>query len=478
MIPPQTQGVRLNKLFFVSYCIFLTLGVVLPLLILGNEENPHWNLASIGALLIALVSSLRLSLMVYRGVVQPLLLTFWVFVCFWLGLATFAQTLSNDFFWLGYYSTWLQAQGVFVILFGLAMYEYGRKRSLLFKLSRFSIQLTITPIRIYVLSCFAIFVSVYAMMKLGGLAEVMVTRMEYSIAVYKSGAFSKANALMLQVALRVPPYVALLIAWFTWCNRKTMLTKFKDRVLLFIVVVGLLLLNLITNYPLALPRYWLGTIVLSLLFITFKHTKYTMANWVMGFIGVLLIVFPLTSQFRSMKTGDSFSTEAIGEIVSRFYHGDFDAYQQLLNTLIVVTRDGYCFGNNFLGALLFWVPRSVWHNKPLSSGQTISEGMMYHYTNLSEPLWAEAYYALGYVGVGVILYGYGYCSGLIDNEYQAVTSQKPFIILFVAFWMSFQIFFLRGDLMNGVAYSLPTIFVITLFFRLRIFRRIISGVSD
>ncbi len=467
---------QLNYRFFISYSIFLILGIFLPFAIFQQTDSPHFNVASFGALLITILSACRLSLIALKTEISPLAMTFWIFVSFWFGLASFAQTLSNDFFWSGYYSTNLQACGIVIIILGISMYELGRAKSRQStSISLTSFRVTITLFRVYLLSLFAVIFTSYAIVKLGGLSNVLVTREEYSVHVFRSGAFTKSNALIFMTFLRIPAFVALLSAWYLWINRKSLLPIVKEQQRLMILIIFLISLNFIANYPLALARYWLGSIVLSMLFISFGHTKNTMANWILGFILILLIAFPLTSQFRSMKAGDTFSTQAVGNIISKFKHGDYDAYQQILNTIKYVDSNGFSLGNNFLGSLLFWVPRQYWSSKPYGSGQVISAGVGYSFTNLSEPLWAEAYYAFGYLGVIIVLFGFGYLSGKLDQLYQATTSSKnTLIFLLVPFLMGFQIFFLRGDLMNGVAYSLPTIATMVIAFRKQHFKTVIN----
>jgi len=115
-VPNQMAEFKIDHTFLISYLMFFFLGVAIPAAIILHGRSYHINLASIGALLIVLLASLRLSTIAYSGKVAPLLLTYWIFVYFWMGLATFAQTFANDFYWLGHYSPWLQTKGVFIIL--------------------------------------------------------------------------------------------------------------------------------------------------------------------------------------------------------------------------------------------------------------------------------------------------------------------------------------------------------------------------
>lgn len=476
MLSFQKQLERNDKLlgrtFFLSYLIFFLFGILIPIIIFSEIIDPHINLASVGALTIIILSAFRLSSIAFNEKITPLDMTFWIFVSFWFGFAALFQTISNNFFWNGYYSPWLQARGIFIILLGIAMYELGRHKSINAGINLFSVQLSITPRRVQILSVIASLLSIFAVIQLGGLSNIMITRMEYRNLLFESGDISKAQALMLIVCLRIPSFAALFTAWFLWMKRDILLIDSKQRALHVLTILFLIVLNFITNYPLGLPRYWLGTIILSIAFITIQHTKRIMAFWIIAFIFILLIAFPLAFQFRSMASVDSFSGKDINNITERFSHGDYDAYQQLLNTIKVIDNEGICYGENFLGAIFFWAPRSVWKSKPWGSGQIIAEKSGYYFTNLSSPLWAEAYYAFWYFGIIVVFFAYGYISGFLDRKYHQSENFESFIYIFVPFWMGFQLFFLRGDLMNGIAYSLPIIVIFLLTFKKRIIKKI------
>jgi len=51
--------------------------------------------------------------------------------------------------------------------------------------------------------------------------------------------------------------------------------------------------------------------------------------------------------------------------MNMFVARDFDSYQ---NFAIVFFEDFITYERQLLGALLFWVPRSIWPNKPIGSG--------------------------------------------------------------------------------------------------------------
>ncbi len=435
-----------------------------PLWIAFDSDSPHLNLASLATLVIVELSAARLGLLAFKGKVQPLLLTFWIFVAFWMGFAAFAQTLSNQFYWPGTYSIEFQVAGILVIFLGLISYECGRLLSRRIRLSTVIVDSHLTPKRIAYFALLSFLLSVYGIFEIGGLFAIITTRGAAAVHFFGSGDFSKSRILILLTIIRVPSYVALLFAWHYWVNRRTLLSSRSRSFLIGWVVIGLLLLNMITNFPLALARYWLGAIVLSMAFISFRKTRNTMAHWILFFFFILIIAFPITSTFRQAQNiSDITQVLDISAPIKHLYNGDYDAYQQVLNTMRVADRNGFSYGRNFLGAALFWVPRSFWHDKPFGTGAIVANKLGYSYTNLSSPLWAESYYAFGIFGVIFVFLLYGYISGRLDHAYKThVDGSSGLVVFVVPFWMAFQIFFLRGDLMSGVAYSLPALVLIWL----------------
>ncbi|MBL4654141.1 MAG: hypothetical protein JKY53_14950 [Flavobacteriales bacterium] len=121
-----------------AFIIVMIVSVFFPLMIVLDVDEPHWQAGSIGTLLISFIAAFRLGYIALKGEVVPLLMTFWIFVAFWMGLAGFAQTLKNDFFWWGQYSSVDQFMAVLVVFLALLAYEFGRwflvKQTLIFLL--------------------------------------------------------------------------------------------------------------------------------------------------------------------------------------------------------------------------------------------------------------------------------------------------------------------------------------------------------
>jgi hypothetical protein len=151
------------------------------------------------------------------------------------------------------------------------------------------------------------------------------------------------------------------------------------------VTIGSLLL--VVN-PITSPRYVVGTVYLSLVaalggFSTVRRFRIVAVLSLLA----LIVVFPAADAFRYSASAEVKSHSPVEALKS----ADFDAYSQINNTLLYVERHGVTEGRQALGVLLFWVPRSIWPDKPVDTGILLAEDRDYPVTNLSAPLWSELY---------------------------------------------------------------------------------------
>jgi hypothetical protein len=70
-----------------------------------------------------------------------------------------------------------------------------------------------------------------------------------------------------------------------------------------------------------------------------------------------------------------------------------------VNTLEFKNEIGTLFSNQFLGPLLFFVPRQTWPDKPLDTGIVLANFKGYAFSNLSAPMWAEFYISFSLIGL-------------------------------------------------------------------------------
>ncbi len=456
-MPPSSARFSAESWFW-GFCLLCSLTVLAPFTILVHSSQLNVGMPTFLATLSTLYSGARLTLLSIEGRKKLFSLTFWIFAYVWMGLVPLIQLSTGEFPWPGNYDEWIAAYSLAIVLIGYVAYDagswlgdkcYSRYGG---RLAPYSFSLSKS--RTYLLSVFALVAATVAVQQLGGF-DVIVGASRYTLDQAADPEAPKAGSLIWDTLLRVPAFVALLITWWMWLNREQLLTQRGQKVRHMAVLIYLLMLNLVVNNPMSLNRFYLGTMLFSFLFVSLGwNRRRSFSVWVVGLVLTFMIAFPYADIFRE----ESQRLNVAPVTVQLTSNGDYDAFQQLANTVVFVSADGSTSGYQLLGALFFWVPRALWHDKPIGSGQLVAEHLGYDFTNVSSPLWAEGYINAGLVGVAVFLLLFGLVTSLLQQGYLAsARKQGLFIGGLVPILASFQLFFVRGDLQNGIAYVIPII---------------------
>jgi hypothetical protein len=233
---------------------------------------------------------------------------------------------------------------------------------------------------------------------------------------------------------------------------------------IFLISVALLL---VFKNPFIEKRNALGPIYLSLLVFYFGLQYWTnFRSFFLLFIS-LVVIFPLISIITHNK-GATFSDfvsmgfGGLGNLIAdSFVSLHYDAFSNISAAVYYVQDFGVSYGMQALGALLFFVPRAFWTEKPESSGIEVGDYLIENYAmwfnNLSMPFVAESYLNFGMLGIPLFAF---FLASLI--KFFGVWSRSvDFLKNVVAIYFSFHlIFVLRGDLMNGVAYFIGPLIAI------------------
>lgn len=216
---------------------------------------------------------------------------------------------------------------------------------------------------------------------------------------------------------------------------------------LLLLILTLVLLLVCVNFV-SSPRYVFGTVTLGLLaalggFRTLARfrTVALLAPF------ALVLLFPLADFFRNGVVG-----QPSQGWVPALVNGDFDSFGQIINTAEFASDQGTTLGRQFLGVLLFWVPRSIWPEKPSDTGILLANFKGYDFTNLSAPIWSELFMNSGWFLLvpGMVLLGFALRRADSRSESQlalgiapsALSSVVPFYLLLVY----------RGSLLQAMAY--------------------------
>jgi len=184
---------------------------------------------------------------------------------------------------------------------------------------------------------------------------------------------------------------------------------------LMTILMGVILL--LTTNVISSPRILFGTVLLSLAILagatrTMARTRATICALLIG----MIIVFPAADLFRATG-GHTQSVSDLIDLRQLATSGDYDAFAQIANTRAVVDQEGITIGRQALGVVLFWMPRSVWGDKPKDTGVLVAERRGYQFTNLSAPLWAEAYINGGWLAVPIVMGIFGFIVRRADMKF-------------------------------------------------------------
>lgn len=248
---------------------------------------------------------------------------------------------------------------------------------------------------------------------------------------------SAALLILLQETLRNPRKL-----WFTRACVLTLLT----------------VLLLITENPYVEKRNALGPLYLCLILVAFQGWFNSRTRRMLLLIGGMVLIFPAISIFTHNKDQsvlDVTLTQVSDRIVEYYDSINYDAWANVYSSVEIVARHGCQWGHQLLGSVLFFVPSSVWTDKPLASGIFIARYLINNYgmwfTNLSAPLVAEAY--LDFSWVGVILYA-GLLALLVNFLNTLALQRNRWVNAPLALYGSmFLMFMMRGSLMVAMGFA-------------------------
>lgn len=201
-------------------------------------------------------------------------------------------------------------------------------------------------------------------------------------------------------------YPLLVAVGALWQARQAAAPRTPGRGLLAVIaVIGMLVLLAVAN-PVATARYTFGTVAFALAVYagairTPNRVRITLSSTLVAF----LFLFPIADAFR--RVGSPVTITRTGFFSEYLANDDYDAFWQISNAFSYWVDGLVQPGMQFLGSILFWVPRTLWANKPTDTGIMLADYRGYDMDNLSAPAWAELLVNGGVVAVpiGFLLIG-------------------------------------------------------------------------
>ncbi|WP_455543453.1 O-antigen polymerase [Intestinibacter sp.] len=364
----------------------------------------------------------------------------WLFIYIFIFNAGIIQYLKNDFPWQAVLDNTLILKANLVIIAWCIFYYIS------YNLKSFSpkimIKRDITIKNKWLLVSITILIGLFFINYVG--VSNLFARSELETQTQES---IKSAQLVMMTCVRAIPVVVL-----AYLIKEKQLKNERNSIYITIIF----LLNLIVNFPSGSARYWAASIYMGL-YLMLKPQKNDKFFFCILFISVFLVGFPLLNAFRNMtfeevlEGGIKFSN-----FVDFFLQGDFDAYSMICRSLQMVTQIGSSSGKQLLGALLFFIPRSLWPSKPIGSGATIAYYQGQYFTNISCPIISEGVMNFGIIGVAIfsvlIAFIIKYLDTLYWNGQKENQGKINAITILYPFHLGFFFFIFRGDLMSSFAY--------------------------
>lgn len=220
------------------------------------------------------------------------------------------------------------------------------------------------------------------------------------------------------------------------------------------VVVNVICLCL-SYFPTGVARHAAAAIYLGL-FLTYSRRAKTARWFVLLLFCACILVLPFLNAFRHASFSDVSIANVYSDASMLWLSGDYDAYTMMTLMVEYAGEKGITWGRQLLGALLFWVPRSVWAQKPTGSGYFVAEEMGLSFNNVCCPLPGEAMINFGVIGLVVVGFAVGYAAAKIDDMYWFTLdiSARRIRCIDMVYPASCVMFFFmcRGDLMSSLAY--------------------------
>lgn len=437
--------------------------LLLPIIAMGPARAFNLTVGTFCAWLVIGYSTIRLTVLGLKGEKRLISMTFWVFAYTLFGFVPLVQLTATQDSFARLYHRDLLATTYLVILLGMLAFDAGsasiRLRSLSFLLARIFRENMVNGVRSTILAVLALASAPLLINQFGGFAQLFLSRAERfrTLAEATNGYDSQAQLQVVNALITTPTFVAFLasLALYMYNRRNGRPTRVGHLVL----IVSLGLATLIINNPISTARFLVGTIILSLAFYLIPWRRNSFSVTAFAITLLFIVVFPFADLFRNSLevelSGVLQETTFEQQIVKK---GDYDGFEQVINSVEYVDRHGLGLGNHLLGTALFWLPRNVWASKPVPSGQLIAEFRGTENLNLSLPLWGEFYLDghLAAVILGFLLYGS--FVGAVETQYARTHTERPnFATLFVPVYSGYQFFLLRGSLLSATAYLAPIV---------------------
>jgi hypothetical protein len=215
------------------------------------------------------------------------------------------------------------------------------------------------------------------------------------------------------------------------------------------------LIFLFFKNPLVELRNGFGLAYLFILLITFRKYIINSSRLILLLFISIIFVFPLTELLSPFRYALYENINIIDKLINVFDTVHFDAWAHFVATLEFVDLFGYKSGSQILAVILFWIPRSIFLEKAISSSTIIGDFLMSHhgfwFNGISLTLPAEGILDFGYISILIYPLIFAKFSTVLDSYLYSENITK---FLFSYYLSLSTIFIFRGPLLSSFSFSI------------------------
>ena len=302
------------------------------------------------------------------------------------------------------------------------------------------------------------------------IASYNFLKVEFSRPAWLKSETSVMSILIWKKVLLMIPFAGIIL-----CFKYLIKRPFKKANFIYIILFLLVLIGIFFWFknPFTEKRNALGPIFLSLIFLCVPRVLNSNVKTLSFLFFSMIIAFPLLAMlthsdasFSEIYNNPSIIIDQMkgGGIIAAFNTLNYDAFSNIGVTVDYVNKYGFSYGYQFLGGLLFFIPRIIWTNKPFSTGQVVGEHLIddygFNFSNLSNSLVSESFINFGIIGTMII----PIILAIVIIHMIRWLKSDNYLKKIMAFYFAMHlIFLLRGDFSNGFTYFIGPLIAVVYF---------------
>lgn len=438
--------------------LVLVVGVPVALVDWGRNSGTPVNVVL--ALLLVAVSAGRLAQAIAFDRREMARSMFYVFVYVFLAVPALAQSVSGRYPLDGLtYDSSTVSAGLLHILAGVIAYEVGwrlRRRRTDTAGGRAGPSFSFSAWRCVVIGAIGLGFAFTRVAQLG-VAAFFTSRADTTAALTGTEGTqtpyymteNKAAGLIIIFLSQVLVFVALFVILYARRHRLWPTTTPRQDFVWRLYIAVLIAANVVMNNPMGNGRFWFSIVIVAFLSIYVPYDRPNSQRfYVCSALFILFFSFASLDLFRAQGS----TLEISGPGTTFVDNGTYAMFQMELNSIRFVEDEGNTDGQQMLGYVFNFVPRQLWSDKPIPTGQLVDPP-----SARSTTAWSELYVDFGVVGVVVFFAVYGSMSRRLTERSRSVGpgllhAGLPILAVF-------QLLLLRGSLLPVVGALYQLIFV-------------------